>query len=381
MNTPSQLLFEVNNDLSIPLNFKVALLEFHKQVELVFREQAHANSTKQTLLEFTHLTPADTEAAFLRLQNYLDVNKMHVISQVVDPGNVGPQVPKGLIAELNKKLTDALSGWIEKKLPSSDKPVKWITSLKEWLKNIDPTLVPRYERLIKVGGKVGSLVIIAIMIIGVVNGFTMGGPLVGTIALSLLKLLTDILQGAKVSEAIANATKRLATGAALGGVIAGVDAAWPNVVSWITGNAQALEVPPELIPQAPNVPEAPGEFGAVAVPNEPAAASPDATGEYDPDATGSYDPDATGEYEDATGEYEEPPTGRPTTYKTQPGETLGSIAQKHGVTVADMQAANRGIIQNPHNIGSGIDLNIPTQVRPPGTKIWTGFDFNRWGRR
>jgi hypothetical protein len=356
MNTTSQLLLEVNNDLSIPLNFKIALWEFHNEVKLAYTDSIKDNHSKRTLLEFTNLDYAQTKAAFERLPT-LDVNKLHVITQVVNPETAGAQVPQGLLSALNKWLTNALSGWIEKKLPSSKNPAGWVIKLKDYLKGQNPALVPRYEKIVRIGGKVGSLAIVAIMAIGIVSGFPFVGPLVGTVALSMLKLLTDILQGVKVSEAVANAVKRLATGAALGGVIAGVDAAWPSVASWISGNAQALEVP--------NAPEAPGEFGAVPVPTEPPSTGPDATGAY--------------EEPDATGAYEEPPTGRPTEVTTRRGETLGSIAQKHGVTVADMQAANTGI-RNPHEIGSGIKLNIPTQVRPEGTNIWNGFDFNRWGR-
>ena len=47
------------------------------------------------------------------------------------------------------------------------------------------------------------------------------------------------------------------------------------------------------------------------------------------------------------------------TYTVQKGSTLSMIAKKHGCTVADIMAANSGLIKNPNRIFVGWQLKIP----------------------
>ena len=47
------------------------------------------------------------------------------------------------------------------------------------------------------------------------------------------------------------------------------------------------------------------------------------------------------------------------TYTVQKGSTLSMIAKKHGCTVADIMAANSGLIKNPNRIFEGWQLKIP----------------------
>jgi LysM repeat protein len=60
-----------------------------------------------------------------------------------------------------------------------------------------------------------------------------------------------------------------------------------------------------------------------------------------------------------------PPPGTATTYKVQWGDWLRKIAEKHGVTVEALIAANPGI--NPNVIYPGQTLNIPAPGSTPAT--------------
>lgn len=59
------------------------------------------------------------------------------------------------------------------------------------------------------------------------------------------------------------------------------------------------------------------------------------------------------------------PSGTATTYRVQWGDWLGKIADKHGVTVEALIAANPGI--NPNVIYPGQTLNIPAPGSAPAT--------------
>ena len=48
-----------------------------------------------------------------------------------------------------------------------------------------------------------------------------------------------------------------------------------------------------------------------------------------------------------------------TTYQVQPGDTLFRIAQKHGLTVAALQAANPNVI--PSRMSIGQEIKIPAR--------------------
>lgn len=54
-----------------------------------------------------------------------------------------------------------------------------------------------------------------------------------------------------------------------------------------------------------------------------------------------------------------PGTGAYVTYTVQKGNTLSMIAKKHGCTVAEIMAANSGLIKNPNRIYVGWQFKIP----------------------
>lgn len=58
-------------------------------------------------------------------------------------------------------------------------------------------------------------------------------------------------------------------------------------------------------------------------------------------------------------EYDESRVHAYVTYTVQKGSTLSMIAKKHGCTVADIMAANSGLIKNPNRIFVGWQLKIP----------------------
>lgn len=57
--------------------------------------------------------------------------------------------------------------------------------------------------------------------------------------------------------------------------------------------------------------------------------------------------------------YDESRVSAYVTYTVQKGSTLSMIAKKHGCTVADIMAANSGLIKNPNRIFVGWQLKIP----------------------
>ncbi len=68
----------------------------------------------------------------------------------------------------------------------------------------------------------------------------------------------------------------------------------------------------------------------------------------------------------------------PTTYTVVRGDSLGSIAFAHQVTVQSILAANPSIT-DPSRILVGQQLAIPASNLQPGESIWTGFSSSKAG--
>lgn len=164
--------------------------------------------------------------------------------------------------------------------------------------------------------------------------------------LIVIRLSLMVLSGVKFSSAV---TKVLSTSglAILAGVGVG---AFMNSI--LTSQAAAAVATPEV--------PAPDSMAHTGTPMpEPTEGTP----QQEPDATGAYEePDATG------------------AYTVTSGDTLGAIAQQHGVTAQQLWDANRDAIgPNPHLIRPGLELQIPQTspeaLRPDGTSpnIWQGW--------
>jgi hypothetical protein len=200
-------------------------------------------------------------------------------------------------------------------------------------------LLRGFIKLAQKGGWVASLVLLSLGIVQSVLALPFLGTtmVAATIIFGILRVVADLANGKSVTYALGKAVALWGAGLGIAQLL--------NMVMPVVDAADAATTP-----ESPNV-------GADADRTDAQVDAPYVGA--DADRT-----DAT----PAAVNMQEP-------YTTQRGDNLGKIAQAHGVTVADIQAANPDIT-NPHRIQPGQTLNIPP-ASPPGTNIWQGFDFNK----
>lgn len=390
-----QFLAEVNQDLGIPLSFKVALQEFH--AEAMQAIQSDSQLQKRTLLEFNQLPLADLKAAFVNL-GPADVNKVHLVTDVIKPGesNPTPKVPVKLIQAMMSFLNKSLVQGIEK-LPIMKKNPALIARLRDRFKTSEgQEMLDRFDKIMAGLGKVSSLGVIAISALGILAGLPIPSTLLlGGVAL-LIRAVTDLLQGKKWSEITAGILKGGAV-MGLGAAISYMDSRWFGIRDWIVGHAQELAISPEQtqavasansLSQVPSQEDIGATMGAPTVPASggqlpstgqvPAQADIGATmgaptepGQANPDVYmgGAPTTPPTPVQADIVANANAAPLAGAnavgtTTITVPPGGTLSQIAQANRVSVADLMQANDRIT-DPNKIIAGAKIVIPTETGSP----------------
>jgi hypothetical protein len=278
------------------------------------------------------------------------------------------EVPQGLIKAFLNYLGKHLDGWLEKLPIMSDK--RPLEKLKD---KISPHAYYRLQKYANMGGKVASLVFVVASALLIAFGLPLPGAVLTILLAAVIKLLADLLSGDKVSTAFRKFGTNIALGATLGSAISYVDAAYPSIREFITNSWQALGFGSEQAAEA----------AVAAPPGAPSTQNQHRQDQIQWNTQARPCQNLQKELLNRSQMLQELTRSQMLQELTRSqmlqefiqlkeGDTLGAIAQQHGVTAQQLWDANRDTIgTNPHLIRPGLELQIPQTspeaLRPDGT--------------